>query len=516
MSLRAGPSLKDLYAALRENFPCDPNMKMVEGVSEFASQLGVEEDQLKGKTMMEKLQVLCDAAGISVAQQADTPQAPAEPAAEPPIAGGGVGGGLSPRPGNYGGCGNMLDMDTGLSKEEMAKIARMEQGRRDEESAHQLARQEQYEASNVAACAPPKATGGPKGWGDVKRALADLVPKPAPAAATGAGSGAADVRRTHVARLADDSLLEQLMEAFKIAEIRFGNFDKDRAGALSFAEVKRDIALAGFYDQQKLLEIWTRCDIDKSDMIDFKEFLYMLFMWQYAHEIGTTATMKGQLASAHIKATRIDLYSAFFKFKINREIVFGAFSKMENYYSQYDADQNHKLSLLELKNFMSNHLPVLFKSQRTQQLIEVFYPSSMPRREIYFPEFLGLIYLCCVEYDPNRLKGEYKSQCMPAAGGPRLSLGNLRNAYVVLERDFNTYDADGNGRLELSELAKLINIVDKKQNVDIFSKLQRLMYIADVDRSGDLDFFQFCLFAFHSCGDGSYTKLINKTTDGGG
>jgi GR25 family glycosyltransferase involved in LPS biosynthesis len=69
-------------------------MKMVEGVSEIASQLGVTEDQLKGKTMMEKLLVLCDAAGISMAQQADTPQAPAEPAAEPPICGG-VGGSLT-------------------------------------------------------------------------------------------------------------------------------------------------------------------------------------------------------------------------------------------------------------------------------------------------------------------------------------------------------------------------------------------------------------------------------------
>ena len=92
-SMRAGPTLMELYAALRENFPCDQNMKMVEGVSEIASQLGVEEDQLKGKTMMEKLLVLYDAAGISVAQQADTLQVPAEPAAEPPITGGGVGGG---------------------------------------------------------------------------------------------------------------------------------------------------------------------------------------------------------------------------------------------------------------------------------------------------------------------------------------------------------------------------------------------------------------------------------------
>jgi Ca2+-binding EF-hand superfamily protein len=477
-------------------------MKMVEGVSEIASQLGVMEDQLKGKTMMEKLIVLCDAAGISMAQQADTPQAPAEPAAEPPI-GGGVGGGMD-------GGGNRSSgpciPSAFMEEEEMAKRARMEQERRDEEFARQLAKQEQNEA------APPKATGGAKGWGDIKRALPALVPQPAPPAATGAGNGAPDVRRTHVARLADDSLLELLNQAFSLAEIRFANFDTDRAGVLAFAEFKRDIALAGFYDEQRLLEIWRTCDIDKSNMINFKEFLYMLYMWQYAYELGTTATMRGQLAPAHVKATKIDLYAAFFKFKTNREIVLAAFSNMENHYIRYDADKNRKLSLPELRNFMSHHLPVLFTSQRTQQLIEVFYRSS---HEINFPEFLGLIYLCCVEYGPNRLKGEYKSQCMPTTGGPRFSLGNLGSAYVVLERDFNAYDADGNGRLDLSELAKMIHTTDKRQSVDIFSKLQALMEIADVDRSGDLDFSQFCLFAFHSCADGSYTKLVNKTTDGG-
>jgi hypothetical protein len=39
--------------------------------------------------------------------------------------------------------------DLRLTKEEMAKIARMEQERRDEEYARQLAKQEQYEASNA-------------------------------------------------------------------------------------------------------------------------------------------------------------------------------------------------------------------------------------------------------------------------------------------------------------------------------------------------------------------------------
>ena len=48
---------------------------------------------------------------------------------------------------------------------------------------------------------------------------------------------------------------------------------------------------------------------------------------------------------AHNRAKKVDLYKAFFKFKANRHIVLDAFSKMESYYLQYDADGNRKFSL---------------------------------------------------------------------------------------------------------------------------------------------------------------------------
>ena len=48
---------------------------------------------------------------------------------------------------------------------------------------------------------------------------------------------------------------------------------------------------------------------------------------------------------AHNRAKKVDLYKAFFKFKANRVIVLDAFSKMESYYRQYDADGNRRFSL---------------------------------------------------------------------------------------------------------------------------------------------------------------------------
>jgi len=51
----------------------------------------------------------------------------------------------------------------------------------------------------------------------------------------------------------------------------------------------------------------------------------------------------------------------------------------------------------------------------------------------------------------------------------------------------------------------------KDQGVDFFSRLQHNMNLADIDRSGDLDFFQFCYLSFLTCLDGSYSKLMAST-----
>lgn len=44
----------------------------------------------------------------------------------------------------------------------------------------------------------------------------------------------------------------------------------------------------------------------------------------------------------------------------NRKTVQDAFTKCEQYYMKYDADGNRMLSLPELQNFMTNHLPGLW------------------------------------------------------------------------------------------------------------------------------------------------------------
>ena len=75
---------------------------------------------------------------------------------------------------------------------------------------------------------------------------------------------------------------------------------------------------SGIDDQARSEGIWRHCDIDRSNMIDFKEFLYMLYLWQYAMDVsGTNSSQSnaptGGYGQDYIKAKKTQLYGAFFK-----------------------------------------------------------------------------------------------------------------------------------------------------------------------------------------------------------
>jgi hypothetical protein len=124
---------------------------------------------------------------------------------------------------------------------------------------------------------------------------------------------------------------------------------------------------------------------------------------------------------------------------------------MERYYLKYDEDQNRELSLLELDAFMKNHLPILYGAPSTQGVIDMFYmePNQDEECEIQFPDFMGLLYLCCCEHFPHRLEATYKMHCLPGVSAPSelsFTVANLQQAFGALEQDFLAFDADGNGR----------------------------------------------------------------------
>ena len=60
--------------------------------------------------------------------------------------------------------------------------------------------------------------------------------------------------------------------------------------ALMYPEFKSDVVQSGIDDQARSEGIWRHCDIHRSNMIDFKEFLYLLYryLWQYAMDVSGT------------------------------------------------------------------------------------------------------------------------------------------------------------------------------------------------------------------------------------
>ena len=74
---------------------------------------------------------------------------------------------------------------------------------------------------------------------------------------------------------------------------------------------KSDVVQSGIDDQARSEGIWRHCDIDRSNMIDFKEYL-----WQYAMDVsGTNLSQSNAPTGGHgqdyIKANKTQLYSAF-------------------------------------------------------------------------------------------------------------------------------------------------------------------------------------------------------------
>ena len=153
------------------------------------------------------------------------------------------------------------------------------------------------------------------------------------------------------------------------------------------------------------------------------------------------------------------------------------------------------------------------------RFIPRFYPPNEPGKEIHFMDFLGLLYLCC--FDIKRPDGRpvlgrwFEKTCLPGGQPSCFTIDMLKQAFAALENDFSDFDADGNGRLELHEIVEALPKMENARAVAFFAKLQHTMDLADSDRSGDLDFFQFMMLAFHTCLEGSYSELIIKAHRGG-
>ena len=201
-----------------------------------------------------------------------------------------------------------------------------------------------------------------------------------------------------------------------------------------------------------LQHIWRRCDINQNNSIEFPEFLYMLYEWQNANKYQTSSMAGAVVNSGFLNARMVDLYSAFFKMPENRKIIimkleelYRAFMKLEELYKQFDADDSRGLSLQEIHTFLRSQLFKVYQNPITARIIQTFYPAEQPGKEIDFPDFLGLVYLCCLQYEiagakaargKSRLGGIYRNDCLPSSPlRDGFSINNVKGLFEVLTFD---------------------------------------------------------------------------------
>ena len=202
----------------------------------------------------------------------------------------------------------------------------------------------------------------------------------------------------------------------------------------------------------------------------------------------------------------------------NRKIIIRAFMKLEELYKQFDADDSRGLSLQEIHTFLRSQLFKVYQNPIMARIIQTFYPAEQPGKEIDFPDFLGLVYLCCLQYEiagakaargKSRLGGIYRNDCLPSSPlRDGFSIKDVKGLFEVLTVDFQATDLDGNGRLDLDEFAAGQPPMSKEKQLDFYARLQHKIAQVDADHTGDVCFFQFCLLSYLMCLDGAYHQVV--------
>lgn len=151
----------------------------------------------------------------------------------------------------------------------------------------------------------------------------------------------------------DQTIAAYLHEAFKLLELRFSLFDNDQAGVVIFSKMARDLSKYGFVEEEKLEKVFRKVDVDRSQTLDFMEFVCLMYFWQAEGD-----------------------WSCFFRTDKNNGMVKMAFKAMQKFVTKYDEDHNNLLNIHELDNIFREHFAPAFASGIYTAAVDVVYPES--------------------------------------------------------------------------------------------------------------------------------------------
>ena len=243
------------------------------------------------------------------------------------------------------------------------------------------------------------------------------------------------------------------------------------AETLMYKELEHHLALSGFTDQEKLEALFRKVDLDQNGTLDFSEFLCLLYLW----------VDKGD-------------YRHFFMHRVNSDLISKAFTVMEKAMIKYDADRSRSLDINELNAFFHDHLPAACQSGAYAEVINVVYPESQRRgKALKFPGFMHLLYDVMCKYPNSTLLGTYSTLQTKLVSSPHTGAGDksrlwreLREAFTVLQQDFNRFDTNGDKLVDRTEITAGIPVT--RQGADKVNIISRLEFaFSQVDLNKTLD-----------------------------
>lgn len=241
--------------------------------------------------------------------------------------------------------------------------------------------------------------------------------------------------------------------------------------------------------------MWKRVDPGGNGYLDFSEFLCLLFLW-----------------------ANVGSYTQFFEHEANCKVVSEAFVAMESNWAKYDLNQSRKLDREELTKFIGAELPIIKDVSGP-----IINETCAEGKEISFPRFMHMLYICMAKMPGTRCPGKYaspigvakeeykKQNATKAKGDQSPTWQFLRSAFKVLETDFARFDQSGDNYIDYSELSMGVPQRAGFERFQILSRLEHKFKLVDVDKSHAVDFYEFLYLGFLMTQEGCYSDLVEES-----
>jgi Ca2+-binding EF-hand superfamily protein len=100
---------------------------------------------------------------------------------------------------------------------------------------------------------------------------------------------------------------------------------------------------------------------------------------------------------------------------------------------------------------------------------------------------------------------------IPGKGQQGSTWKELRNAFEIVEQDFQKFDKNLDGLIDYKELSQGVpNSVEEHIRVGVLSRLHNAFITFDIDQSGDLNFFEYMFLCSYLTDTGSYHTLVSS------